>query len=132
MDVKRRAALRALLLDAAPFISGARFDVALWAARAAYLLQPAPTDDVTSVTFGRRLAEQRDQIAGSAARFAALGTIRDAGKVAGPLAVGVITDVASLSVSATVMGATSLAAAAVIAFGIGETLEKSTARVSVR
>lgn len=57
--------------------------------------------------------------------LAALGTIRDAGKVAGPLAVGVITDAASLSVSATVMGLTSLAAAGVIAFGIGETLQRS-------
>ncbi len=63
--------------------------------------------------------------------LAALGTIRDAGKVAGPLAVGVITDVASLSVSATVMGATALAAAGVIAFGIGETLDKSPAHVPV-
>ncbi len=63
--------------------------------------------------------------------LAALGTIRDAGKVAGPLAVGIITDAASLSVSATVMGATSLAAAAVIAFGIGETLHKSTATPAV-
>lgn len=61
--------------------------------------------------------------------LAALGTIRDAGKVAGPLAVGFITDAASLSVSATVMGATALAAAAVIAFGIGETLDKSAATV---
>lgn len=57
--------------------------------------------------------------------LAALGTIRDAGKVAGPLAVGVITDVASLSVSASVMGATSIVAVAVIVFGIGETLERS-------
>lgn len=61
--------------------------------------------------------------------LAALGTIRDAGRVAGPLAVGVITDAASLSVSATVMGATALAAAAVIAFGIGETLDKTPATV---
>lgn len=64
--------------------------------------------------------------------LAALGTIRDAGKVAGPLAVGIITDAASLSVSATVMGATSLAAAAVIAFGIGETLDRSTPPAEVR
>lgn len=63
--------------------------------------------------------------------LAALGTIRDAGKVAGPAAVGLITDAASLSVSATVMGLTSLAAAAVIAFGIGETLDRSTAPVEV-
>ena len=63
--------------------------------------------------------------------LAALGTIRDAGKVAGPLAVGIITDAASLSVSATVMGATALAAAAVIAFGIGETLDRSTAPTAV-
>lgn len=58
--------------------------------------------------------------------LAALGTIRDAGKVAGPLVVGVVTDAASLSVSATVMGLTSFAAAGVIAFGIGETLHRST------
>ena len=64
--------------------------------------------------------------------LAALGTIRDAGKVAGPLAVGIITEAASLSVSATVMGATALAAAAVIAFGIGEALDRSTERVTVR
>lgn len=63
--------------------------------------------------------------------LAALGTIRDAGKVAGPLAVGIITDAASLSISASVMGATALAAAAVIAFGIGETLDRSTKDVSV-
>lgn len=63
--------------------------------------------------------------------LAALGTIRDAGKVAGPLAVGVITQAASLSVSAAVMGLTSFAAAAVIAFGIGETLDRSTAATPV-
>lgn len=54
--------------------------------------------------------------------LAALGTIRDAGKVAGPAAVGVITEVANLSVSSTVMGLTAFLAAAVIALGIGETL----------
>lgn len=64
--------------------------------------------------------------------LAALGTIRDAGKIAGPLAVGVITDAASLSVSASVMGATSIAAAAVIALGIGETLDRSTPKAAVR
>ena len=59
--------------------------------------------------------------------LAALGTIRDAGKVAGPAAVGIITDAASLSVSATAMGATAIVAAGVIAFGIGETLQRSPA-----
>jgi MFS family permease len=57
--------------------------------------------------------------------LAALGTIRDAGKVAGPAAVGIITDAASLSVSAVTMGTISFVAAAVIAFGIGETLTRS-------
>lgn len=56
--------------------------------------------------------------------LAALGTIRDAGKVAGPAAVGIITDIASLSVSAFAMGATAVVAAAVITFGIGETLDR--------
>ena len=59
--------------------------------------------------------------------LAALGTIRDAGKVAGPAAVGIITDAASLSVSSTVMGITAIVAAGVIAFGIGETLHRSPA-----
>ena len=57
--------------------------------------------------------------------LAALGTIRDAGKVAGPATVGFITEAASLSVSAVVMGITAFVAAAVIAFGIGETLDRS-------
>jgi len=59
--------------------------------------------------------------------LAALGTIRDAGKIAGPLAVGIITDVASLSVSASAMGVAAVAAVAVIVFGIGETLDRSPA-----
>ncbi len=63
--------------------------------------------------------------------LAALGTIRDAGKVAGPAAVGIITDVASLSISAFTMGATAVVAAAVIAFGIGETLDRSPTPVTV-
>jgi MFS family permease len=64
--------------------------------------------------------------------LAALGTIRDAGKVAGPAAVGIITDAASLSVSATTMGAISLVAVAVITFGIGETLHRSLPEPAVR
>lgn len=42
--------LRQLLLHAAPYVNGARFDVALWAARAAFLLAPQHSKDVTSVT----------------------------------------------------------------------------------
>lgn len=63
--------------------------------------------------------------------LAALGTIRDAGKVAGPAAVGIITDAASLSVSAIAMGSISLVAAAVIAFGIGETLDRSSPELAL-
>ncbi|MFT6832359.1 MAG: hypothetical protein ACJAZN_002531, partial [Planctomycetota bacterium] len=42
--------LRDLLLEAAPHVNGPRFDVALWAARAAFLIHPGATRDVTSVT----------------------------------------------------------------------------------
>ena len=64
--------------------------------------------------------------------LAALGTIRDVGKIAGPVVVGVVTDSASLPVSAVVLGTTSLLAAAVIVFGIGETLHRSTPELAVR
>ncbi len=64
--------------------------------------------------------------------LAALGTIRDTGKIAGPVVVGVVTDAASLPVSSVVLGITSLFAAAVIVFGIGETLDRSTPELAVR
>ncbi|QDV07508.1 Amylo-alpha-1,6-glucosidase [Planctomycetes bacterium Poly30] len=49
-ESESESALRELLIAAAEHVSGPRFDVALWAARAAFLIAPGPTRDVTSVT----------------------------------------------------------------------------------
>lgn len=53
--------------------------------------------------------------------LAALGTIRDAGRISGPLLVGAIADLAGLSWSSIVLGALSFLAVAVIVVGVGET-----------
>ncbi len=51
----------------------------------------------------------------------ALGTIRDTGKVAGPIVVGSLADSAGLSTSSAVLGCVALAAVAIFVFGVGET-----------
>ncbi len=53
--------------------------------------------------------------------LAALGTIRDLGRIFGPLLVGIVADVAGLGPSAVVLGLLAFVAVAVIVFGVGET-----------
>lgn len=53
--------------------------------------------------------------------LAALGTIRDAGRIVGPIVVGVIADTLGLASAAATLGALSLAAVAIFVFGVGET-----------
>ncbi len=55
----------------------------------------------------------------------ALGTIRDSGKVAGPIIVGILADNASLSTSSFVLGVIALGAVGLFVFGVGETRDWS-------
>lgn len=58
---------------------------------------------------------------GASQFLGALGTIREAGKIAGPLTVGWLADVAGLPTAAAVLGVLAFIATALIVFGIGET-----------
>lgn len=60
-------------------------------------------------------------VVGPSQFLAAMGTIRDAGKIVGPLAVGALADSAGLSTAASVLGVVAFVAIAVIAIGVGET-----------
>lgn len=64
---------------------------------------------------------------GASQFLGALGTMREAGKIAGPLVVGWLADVAGLSTAAAVLGVLAFIATGLIVFGIGETRDYQTA-----
>ncbi len=55
----------------------------------------------------------------------ALGTVRDAGKIAGPVAVGLLADSTGLSSSAAALGTVSFLGVFLFWFGVGETRDRS-------
>lgn len=56
--------------------------------------------------------------------LASLGTVRESGKIAGPVVVGWLADVAGLSTAAAALGVLAFIATALIVFGIGETRDR--------
>lgn len=64
--------------------------------------------------------------------LSSLGTIRESGKIAGPILVGWLADVAGLSTAATALGVLALLATGLITFGIGETRDRAPTLSPVR